>query len=125
MVLSNLELYARITAHELDLIGSQLSFSDRLARENDWSLEFTAQAIIEYKKFCYLAMTAPHEVTPSDEVDQVWHLHLLYTRDYWGTFCPDVLKKTLASRTNQRGSKRAPTLFGELPRNPKELSTRI
>ncbi len=95
MVLSNLELYARITAHELDFIGLQLSFSDRLTRENNWSLEFTAQAIIEYKKFCYLAMTASHEVPPSDEVDQVWHLHLLYTRDYWGTFCPNMLKVPL------------------------------
>ena len=27
-----------------------------------------------------------HPVTPSIEVDQVWHLHLLYTRKYWDDF---------------------------------------
>jgi uncharacterized protein (TIGR04222 family) len=27
----------------------------------------------------------------SDDVDQVWHLHLTYTRDYWTVFCPSVL----------------------------------
>jgi hypothetical protein len=31
-------------------------------------------------------MVAGHPVTPSDQVDQAWHLHLLYTRDYWGAF---------------------------------------
>ena len=25
-------------------------------------------------------------VTPSIEVDQVWHLHLIYTRQYWNDF---------------------------------------
>ena len=25
-------------------------------------------------------------MTPSDEVDQAWHLHLTYTRHYWGPF---------------------------------------
>ena len=26
-------------------------------------------------------------MTPSYEVDQAWHLHLTYTRHYWGVFC--------------------------------------
>ena len=40
-------------------------------------------------------MTAGHEVTPSDAVDQAWHLHLTYTRDYWQAFCPQVLGSDL------------------------------
>ena len=40
-------------------------------------------------------MTAGHPVTPSDAVDQAWHLHLCYTRDYWQRFCPDVLGRDL------------------------------
>jgi len=40
-------------------------------------------------------MTAGHEVTPSDAVDQAWHLHLTYSRDYWQTFCPEVLRADL------------------------------
>jgi hypothetical protein len=53
------------------------------------------RVFLEYKKFCFLAVTAGHDVTPSDAVDQVWHLHLTYTRDYWDRFCPDVLGRTL------------------------------
>ncbi|OYW44472.1 MAG: hypothetical protein B7Z08_11420 [Sphingomonadales bacterium 32-68-7] len=68
-----------------------LSFATRLARENRWSDDFAERVIGEYKRFCYLALTAGHEVTPSDAVDQAWHLHLTYSRDYWERFCPDVL----------------------------------
>jgi uncharacterized protein (TIGR04222 family) len=30
-------------------------------------------------------------MTPSLEVDEVWHLHLTYSRDYWQRFCPETL----------------------------------
>ena len=33
-------------------------------------------AIEEYRKFVFLALVAGHQITPSDQVDQVWHLHL-------------------------------------------------
>src|SRR5690606_11954622 len=49
----------------------------------------------EYLRFIYLAMTAEHPVTPSEDVDQVWHLHLCYTRSYWQDLCEGVLKKAL------------------------------
>lgn len=65
-----------------------LPFAARLARENGWSLAEAERVIEEYKRFCFLAVTAGHPVTPSDQVDQVWHLHLTYTRDYWERFCP-------------------------------------
>ena len=68
-----------------------LSFAHRLARENRWSVAHAARVIEKYRRFCFLAVTAPHPVTPSDAVDQAWHLHLSYTRDYWERFCPDVL----------------------------------
>lgn len=85
------ELWERLLAHSIGPADAPLSFADRLARENRWSAPFTERVILEYKRFCYLACTAGHEVTPSDAVDQVWHLHLTYSRDYWGVFCPDVL----------------------------------
>ena len=72
-----------------------LPFADRLARENGWSAAYAARAIEEYRRFCFLAVTAGHQVTPSDAVDQVWHLHLTYTRDYWDRFCPDILGRPL------------------------------
>lgn len=67
----------------------------RLVSEQGWSLEDAREAIDEYRKFCFLAVVAPHSVTPSQAVDLVWHTHLLYTRDYWQTFCPLVLGTSL------------------------------
>jgi hypothetical protein len=88
-------LWHRIAAHTIGPDDAAFTFAARLARENRWSLTRAEQVIGEYKRFCFLAMTAGHEVTPSDAVDQAWHLHLTYTRDYWQTFCPQVLKADL------------------------------
>ena len=68
-----------------------LGFAQRLARENGWPELFAHRVIGEYKRFCFLAVTAGQDMTPSDEVDQAWHLHLTYSRDYWERFCPQVL----------------------------------
>lgn len=84
------ELWKQLVA--LDLDGSAaLSFSRRLARDNGWALPFAQRVVLEYKKFVYLAATCGHPVTPSDEVDQAWHLHLVYTRSYWDELCGQVL----------------------------------
>ena len=71
--------------------GAALSFADRLARENGWRPAHAARVTEEYKRFVFLAVTGGQEVTPSDAVDQAWHLHLTYTRDYWDRFCPQAL----------------------------------
>ena len=84
-------LWHRIAAHTIGPADASLTFAARLARENRWSLAHAERVIGEYKRFCYLAMTAGHEVTPPVAVDQAWHLHLTYSRDYWQTFCPQVL----------------------------------
>lgn len=91
----HIELYKRIQAFSLDKKDAQLSFSKRLARDNCWSVQYATQAIEEYKKFAFLAVAADHPVTPSDQVDQVWHLHLTYTRSYWEEFCSEVLQTPL------------------------------
>ncbi|MEZ0241902.1 MAG: hypothetical protein ACAH11_00895 [Sphingomonas sp.] len=70
---------------------AELGFANRLARENGWRTDHAERVIEEYKRFAFLAVTAGQEVTPSDAVDQAWHLHLTYTRDYWDRFCPEVL----------------------------------
>ena len=41
----------------------------------------------------YLSVVAGHPVTPSLVVDEVWHLHLIYTRSYWDEFCLGLLGK--------------------------------
>ena len=81
-----------------------LSFIQRLARENGWSPAEAERVFEEYRRFCFLAVTAGHEVTPSDAVDQAWHLHLTYSRDYWERFCPEVLGRPLHHGPTAGGS---------------------
>ena len=87
----NQALWARLEAFDLNESGASLSFEARLSRDNGWSLDFAARVIDEYKRFVFLACAANHPVTPSEEVDQVWHLHLCYTRSYWDDLCGEVL----------------------------------
>lgn len=86
-------LWLKVRVFELDDPESAFPFSSRLARENGWTLEYTLRTIEEYKKFMFLICVAGHPLTPSDQVDQVWHLHLLYTYSYWKEFCGAVLKR--------------------------------
>ena len=80
-------LWKRIAAHHFPD-----GFARKLAREHGWTDVFTARAIEEYRRFCFLACSAGRMVTPSDAVDEVWHLHLTCSRDYWDVFCADVLR---------------------------------
>lgn len=98
------DLWQRLEAHNIGPPDASLTFTARLARENRWSSEYAARVILEYKRFCYLARTAGHQVTPSDAVDQAWHLHLTYSRDYWEVFCADVLGAPLHHGPTAGGS---------------------
>ncbi|WP_029630536.1 TIGR04222 domain-containing membrane protein [Zavarzinella formosa] len=92
---SQLDRLKRIEQFEIDAPGVRLRFADRLARENGWTAQFARRVIAEYKRFCFLAMEAGHPVTPSEQIDQAWHLHLVYTRNYWEDFCPNALGQPL------------------------------
>lgn len=72
-----------------------LSFIARLARENAWTVEHAEAVYGEYLKFVYLMTVCKKSITPSDAVDQVWHLHLCYSDSYWNELCGDVLGKKL------------------------------
>ena len=89
------DLLERIRAFAFDDGETAFPFAARLARENRWSREYTQRAIEEYRRFMFLAVTAGHPVTPSDQVDQVWHLHLLYTCSYWDRFCRETLGRRI------------------------------
>lgn len=95
MIAYNDPLWQALQAFELDGANAELSFTKRLARENGWHHAFAEQVVVEYKKFLWLAMRAGHPVTPSDEVDQAWHLHLVYTESYWEDLCGKVLGRPL------------------------------
>lgn len=88
-------LWDRIVAHRFDDPAARLTFTARLARENGWTIGKAVRVVDEYRRFVFLALTAGHAVTPSEDVDQAWHLHLAYTRDYWQIFCRNVLGEPL------------------------------
>lgn len=53
----NQKLWENILQFDFDNPLSEYGFSIRLADENYWTKNFTAQAILEYKKFMYMAAT--------------------------------------------------------------------
>jgi hypothetical protein len=95
MKLEHEQLWQRLVAFQFDEPAAALTFTQRLGRENGWSVGFADQVVDEYRRFLFLAMTSGHEVTPSDEVDQAWHLHLTYSRSYWQELCDQTLGKSL------------------------------
>jgi uncharacterized protein (TIGR04222 family) len=80
-------IWQRLSAHSLEFLAH------KLCAEQGWSPAEAREAIEEYRRFCLLAATATaaSRAIPSDAVDQVWHLHLTFTRDYWLRFCPEAL----------------------------------
>jgi uncharacterized protein (TIGR04222 family) len=111
-----LQLYQRIQDFDLDDRNAKFPFSQKLAKENRWSAEYTQRAIEEYKKFAFLAVVAGHPVTPSEQVDRVWHLHLLYTRSYWEDFCPNVLQIHLHHNPTLGGSSEQSKYYNQYDR---------
>jgi hypothetical protein len=97
-------LWQKLSGFEFDPVPVELTFAARLARENAWTLSHAHRVVQEYRRFVYLAMRAGHPVTPSDAVDQAWHLHLTYTRSYWDGLCSTVLGKPLHHGPTQGGT---------------------
>lgn len=99
------ELWDRLEAFALDDIDSHAPFSARLAREQGWSRSFARRVIEEYKKFLYVGCVGEHPVTPSEQVDAAWHLHLIYTRSYWDDLCARVLRRPFHHGPSKGGAK--------------------
>ncbi|HEV7660453.1 MAG TPA: hypothetical protein VGO55_11470 [Allosphingosinicella sp.] len=83
-------LWRRLATMRIEAEGAALTFAARLARENGWSAPHAAAVVEEYRRFLYLAAIAG-PVTPSEDVDQAWHLHLSFTRHYWDVLCGEML----------------------------------
>jgi hypothetical protein len=100
-----------------------LTFVERLANDNGWANGEAERVFEEYRRFCFLAATAGHEVTPSDAVDQAWHLHLTYSRDYWERFCPHVLGCALHHGPTAGGESERNRYFAQYARTLKAYET--
>lgn len=99
----HLELWQRIASFKIDDPNAEFPFSKKLAQENNWDTDFTLRVIAEYKKFVFLCATLPEGASPSTIVDEAWHLHLTYTKNYWEDFCPNVLGFSLHHHPSKGG----------------------
>lgn len=88
-------LWQRIDTFPMDNPAAANPFSHKLAAEQGWTKTFTWQAISEYKRFIYLCCISPTGASPSKVVDEVWHMHLTYTTDYWLRFCKNTLERDI------------------------------
>lgn len=88
---TTLARWEKIEAFQFDAPGDVITFEDKLIRETGWTRHFATRAIAEYRRYLLLAAEAGHPVSPSPVIDEVWHLHLLYTRSYWERLCSAVL----------------------------------
>ena len=88
----NAVLWEEVLKFELDNPNDEYGFLTRLAFENKWTIHFAKTAVLEYKKFMYLAAVANEMVSPSEIVDIVWHQHLIFTVSY-SDFCSLLSKR--------------------------------
>ena len=103
MALTDPILWRRLAGFEVSPPEALFSFTSRLARENCWSLPHAQAVFAEYRRFLYLCMVAGRPMTPSDAVDQAWHLHLTYSRSYWQELCREVLGRPLHHEPTRGG----------------------
>lgn len=101
------QLWQNVQNFQLDDPEVDFTFSERLARENGWTKVYTERVIIEYKKFIFLCCISLDGVTPSDPVDQAWHLHLTYTQSYWTGLCRNVLGQEIHHNPTRGGKAEA------------------
>lgn len=74
--LMNPELWGKIEQLNLTLI------QDRLVIKYKWSIERAENAIKHYKQFLYLTQTIGKPISPTSDIDEVWHQHILHTNKY-------------------------------------------
>jgi hypothetical protein len=89
--LNHSELWNNVLNFDFDLPFTEYGFSTRLAAENYWTEDFTKVALLEYKKFMFLAGVSDNMVSPSSIIDVVWHQHLVFTKSY-ADFCAIIGK---------------------------------
>ena len=99
------ELWNKISSFEIDDLDSKFNFSARLSRDNSWTSAYTKRVIGEYKRFIFLCCVSDFSVTPSDEVDKAWHLHLIYTDSYWNQMCEKLSKRPIHHCPTKGGAK--------------------
>lgn len=96
-------LWLKIAHFPLNDPNAAYPFSQKLAHTQRWSEDKTMQVIAEYKKFMFLCMTAPNGASPSETVDECWHLHLTFTANY-AAFCQETAGKFIHHTPSKGGT---------------------
>jgi hypothetical protein len=97
------KLWQRISDFPIDDPDAKFPFSRKLAKEQKWTYDFTLGAIQEYRKFIFLCCISPLGAAPSQVIDEVWHLHLIYTENYWEEFCEKTLNMKIHHHPSSGG----------------------
>lgn len=88
-------LWSAIQQFPLDDPNAAITFSGKLSAKQKWSPTFTERVVEEYRKFIFLCCISPNGASPSQAVDEAWHLHLTYTKSYWIDLCKNTLGKDI------------------------------
>jgi uncharacterized protein (TIGR04222 family) len=97
-------LWQRICAHPFADPARPQDFVAKLMQVQGWTRAMALEGIEEYRRFCFLACVEGRTMTPSDQVDEVWHLHLTHTRDYWEVWCREVLRMPMHHDPSRGGA---------------------
>ena len=63
---------------------------DRLIKIEHWSRADAEEATQQYRNYLFLRKKYPdHTLPPSKDIDEVWHAHILHTKEY-RNFCMQV-----------------------------------
>lgn len=93
----DLELWNKLVGLPLDRLAeeppAEFGFVKRLMRDEKWDYATAIRVVSEYRRFVFLAASAPS--SPSPMVDAAWHLHLTYTRAYNTGLCERTLGRAL------------------------------
>ena len=86
-----------LSPEELTRIRDMIDAADltnvlnRLVKIEGWPVKAAKTGIVLYRNFLYLLAKYPNTLLPpSQEMDEVWHAHILHTRDY-RNFCEQYL----------------------------------
>lgn len=74
--------------HALENYTFPEGFAGKLVQETHLPLQEIAALLHEYRRFLIMAAVGGQSITPSQRVDDAWHLHLTYSRDYWERLVP-------------------------------------
>ena len=88
-------LYSELERIRFDTEETEFTFVKRITSENGWRIKYAERVLVEYRRFVVFVLLKFYTHTPSDAVDQVWHLHLVYSRSYWEELCGRFLQKQL------------------------------